>query len=179
VRCHDLRAKLSDCRGSHVQCFLRFRKSLKESKCSVLGIARRALPVPAVARTESRRLDGDEDDFEESKRSELSNNGGLNGKNSGIKSTTANNNNNATSANATGVLSGRLASSASTAPAQDNTLFYVLIGLMSTLIFLVIVGIVLMCLWWQPKSNSNYVEPEDDDNDSSVFEPKKGKGGMK
>ncbi len=60
----------------------------------------------------------------------------------------------------------------------DQTLFYVLIALMVTLIVLVIVGVVVMCMCWPGKAaKGGYVEPdeEEDHKRSPVF----GSKGMK
>jgi hypothetical protein len=164
LRCHDLRTKAADCPGSHVKCFLQFARHLQAQKCSIVGTGRRDLPQPpSTSSSGTRNPDDDDDDEEDS--------GSFGGRafggssSSSFQSNSSVSNVNSTSTN-NGTLTARSASNSS-APGQDNTLFYVLIALMAALIFLVIVGIALMCIWWQPKSNSNYVEVEEDHKSSS------------
>jgi hypothetical protein len=61
----------------------------------------------------------------------------------------------------------------------DQTLFYVLIALMVTLIIVAVIGIIVMCVWWPAKTAAGgYVEPDDNDDvrASPLFDSKKGKG---
>ncbi len=170
LRCHDLRKRSADCGGSHVPCFLRFEKELQKQGCSVLGISRRSLPPPLTSASSATSIpdrfdDGGDDDDEEDRWNARRRAAAF--AVSSSSSVTSVNSSSVTN----GTVVGRVATSSGSPTTQDNTLFYVLIALMAALIFLVIVGIALMCMWWQPKSNSNYVEPDEDEprSKSSAF----------
>lgn len=165
LRCHDLRTKAADCPGSHVKCFLQFARHLQAQKCSIVGTGRRDLPQPPLTSSSGTRNPDDDDDDDEEDSGSFGGRAFGGSSSSSFQSSSSVSNVNSTSTN-NGTLSARSASNSS-APGQDNTLFYVLIALMAALIFLVIVGIALMCIWWQPKSNSNYVEAEEDHKLSS------------